>query len=400
MPFNADETVINMSSHQLSSEQCDALKNGLTHSICPPSIRKSDIYTCFELIHGSMVKKIVDRGQTGKLQAALSHLASSYIASDRVSHNDRKVLQVLKSLKRNKNIVILKPDKGNGVVILDRTVYDSSILNIISDSSKFKKLKDDATLLREGQLQRFLRNLKKNDEIENTIYDKTYPSGSQPARIYGLPKMHKVQDHSSTPPFWPIVSSIGTYNYNLAKYLCTLLNPHIPNDYCAHDTFTFVSEVTRLHTLNKFMVSFDVESLFTNIPLIESIDLAVDYIMKGNPDIKLGRENLTKLFFFATAQTHFSFLGNFYDQIDGVAMGSPLSPVLANLFMGHHEKRWLENYNSGIKFYRRYVDDTFALFNTEQDALSFFSYINSQHPNIKFTMEKEENHKLPFLDVL
>ena len=276
------------------------------------------------------------------------------------------------------------------------TVYDSSILNIISDSSKFKKLKEDPTLLREGQLQRFLRNRKKNDEIENTIYDKIYPSGSQPARIYGLPKMHKVQDHSSTPPFRPIVSSIGTYNYNLAKYLCTLLNPHIPNDYCAHDTFTFVSEVTRLHTLNKFMVSFDVESLFTNIPLIESID----YIMKGNPDIKLGRENLTKLFFFATAQTHFSFLGNFYDQIDGVAMGSPLAPALANLFMGHHEKRWLENYNSGIEFYRRYVDDTFALFNTEQDALSFFSYINSQHPNIKFTMEKEENHKLPFLDVL
>ena len=60
----------------------------------------------------------------------------------------------------------------------------------------------------------------------------------------------------------------------------------------------------------------------------------------------------------------------------------------------------LENYNSGIEFYLRYVDETFALFNTEQDASSFFSYINSQHPNIKFTMEKEENHKLPFLDVL
>ena len=81
-------------------------------------------------------------------------------------------------------------------------------------------------------------------------------------------------------------------------------------------------------------------------------------------------------------------------------MGSSLAPALANLFMGHHEKRWLENYNSGIEFYCRYVDDTFALFNTEQDASSFFSYINSQHPNIKFTMEREENLKLPFLDVL
>ena len=70
----------------------------------------------------------------------------------------------------------------------------------------------------------------------------------------------------------------------------------------------------------------------------------------------------------------------------------------ANLFMGHHEKHWFENYNLGIEFYRTYVDDTFALFNTEQDALSFFSYTNSQHPNIKFTMQREENQKLPFLD--
>ena len=97
------------------------------------------------------------------------------------------------------------------VVILDRTVYGNSILNIISDSSQFKKLKNDPTLLREGQLQRFLCNLKKNGEIDNIIYDKIYPSGSQPARIYRLPKMHKVQDHLSTPPFWPIFSSIGTY---------------------------------------------------------------------------------------------------------------------------------------------------------------------------------------------
>ena len=64
--------------------------------------------------------------------------------------------------------------------------------------------------------------------------------------------------------------------------------------------------------------------------------------------------------------------------------------------MCHHEKSWEENDNSGIKLYRRYVNDTFALFKTKQDALSFFSYINSQQPNIKFTMEGEENQKLPF----
>jgi len=82
-------------------------------------------------------------------------------------------------------------------------------------------------------------------------------------------------------------------------------------------------------------------------------------------------------------------------------MGSPLTSVLANLFMGHHERIWLQQYNGpAVYFYRRYVDDTFCLFNNEKDALEFFQYINGKHSNIRFTMETEVNHRPPFLDVL
>ena len=81
-------------------------------------------------------------------------------------------------------------------------------------------------------------------------------------------------------------------------------------------------------------------------------------------------------------------------------MGSPLAPVLANLFLVHHENIWLNKYQGpSLQFYRRYVDDTFCLFNNEQDALVFFDFLNSQHPNIKFTTEKESNKMLAFLDV-
>ena len=179
------------------------------------------------------------------------------------------------------------------------------------------------------------------------------------------------------------------------------MEPHIPSEYCALDTFTFVREINELPLSGKFMVSFDVESLFTNIPLEECVNLAVDYISKGNPDLQLTKTELRNLFNFATAQTHFLFKGSFFDQIDGVAMGSPLAPVLANLFMGHHERIWLENYKaSSILLYQRYVDDTFCLFDTEHDATLFFDYINDRHPNIRFTMEKEMDKKIPFLDVL
>ena len=119
--------------------------------------------------------------------------------------------------------------------------------------------------------------------------------------------MHKDRGPNSTPPFRPIVSSIGTYNYNLAKYLCNLLSPHIPTEHCATDTFTFVQDIQPLSMFGKFMVSFDVESLFTNIPLEECIDLAVNYISEGDPDLKLSKSDLRSLFTVATAQTHFLF---------------------------------------------------------------------------------------------
>ena len=84
------------------------------------------------------------------------------------------------------------------------------------------------------------------------------------------------------------------------------------------------------------MLSFDV-SLFTNISLEESIGLAVSYITEGNPNLKLSKTDLTKLLSFATSQTNFLFNGKMCDQIDGVAVGSPLAPLLANLFLGYHE---------------------------------------------------------------
>ena len=111
--------------------------------------------------------------------------------------------------------------------------------------------------------------------------------------------------------------------------------------------------------------------LFTNIPLEETIDLAVETIFSNTPNIKITKTELRQLFVIATSKTNFIYQGSFYDQIDGVAMGSPLAPILANLFLG-----------SQSLYYCRYVDDVFAVLDSDNDAINFFNYLNTKHPYI------------------
>ena len=85
------------------------------------------------------------------------------------------------------------------------------------------------------------------------------------------------------------------------------------------------------------------------------------------------------------------FNSKFYNQIDGVAMGSPLAPVLADIFMGFYESKLLNEYNlNKAKFYLRYVDDIPAAFNNEQDSSHLLNFLNNRHLNIKFTIEKQK----------
>ena len=197
------------------------------------------------------------------------------------------------------------------------------------------------------------------------------------------------------------MSSIGTFNYQLASFLGELVKDVTPSEYSCKDTFTFLNDLRQHNITGKFMVSFDVCSLFTNIPLNETIDLAVNLIFEKKENLKITKKELTELFIFATAKTYFLFNGIIYDQVDGIAMGSPLAPTLANLFMGYHETNWLSQFE-GTKptFYRRYVDDIFATFTNENDANTFFDYLNNRHTNIKFTKEYNKNCEIPFLDIL
>ena len=166
--------------------------------------------------------------------------------------------------------------------------------------------------------------------------------------------MHKFSSSDTFPKLCPIVSSISTFNYDLTRFLSDLFSPVVPDDYSCKDTFSFVSQIRNANLSGKFLLSYDVTSLFTNIPLQETIDIAINLIFNHNPILNITKKELKKLSLFATSQTHFLFNGKLYNQIDGVVMGSPLAPVLANIFMAFYDSKWLDEYNfNKPKFYLR-----------------------------------------------
>ena len=135
--FTANETITNLTLYKLSQEESDLLKAGLYFSIQPDKIRISEIFTTFEKIHHSFLNNLKSEETKSQIKAHLSYLANSYFynykpSPPRILRQDR----VLRNLRKNKDIVITKPDKGNGVVILDQKLYNNTIEDIISDSAK------------------------------------------------------------------------------------------------------------------------------------------------------------------------------------------------------------------------------------------------------------------------
>ena len=153
---------------------------------------------------------------------------------------------------------------------------------------------------------------------------------------------------------------------------------------------------------NECMISFDVISLFTNIP----VELAkkVTFALLNEDDTPCNRTNLTMddieiALNFCLNNTYFTFEGKHYQQIFGVPMGSPISVVIANLVMEYVEQRAISIFSLSPKLWKRFVDDTFVIMQTNE-MNRLFDHLNNVDLNINFTIELEQDDKLAFLDVL
>ena len=291
-------------------------------------------------------------------------------------------------------------------MIIDKCSYISAIEEILDDNSKFSKLDIPAgkeinhIVNLEKRITSEPKLLKDKKVIDKSTYKSIKPVGSRPGTLYGLGKIHK-ETRNEISPFCPIVSATGTPTYKLAKLLLKFLTPSTANEFTVSDSIHFPEEICQQDS-NLHMASLDVDSLFTNIPLEETIDICVDNLYNDHENSpKIPKHNFRNLLNIVTKETFFIFNNKYYKQVDCVAMGSPLGPALANIFMCSFESKWLRGCPNDFKpvFYRRYINDIFVLFSSPDHADKCREYLSSKHPNIKFSIEKDEDGHLPFLDI-
>ncbi|XP_050710737.1 uncharacterized protein LOC126995291 [Eriocheir sinensis] len=157
---------------------------------------------------------------------------------------------------------------------------------------------------------------------------------------YGNVKTHKPGNKLR-----PIISQIPTPTYNIAKRLCAILTPYTPDAYNLKSATDFL-DLLKTTDSKGIIASLDVESLFTNVPVDRTIDYIINriYYNDSTPNLDIPEDVIRGLLECCTKEAPFICpRGNRYQQIDGVAMGSPLGVLFANFFMGCIEEETFKN---------------------------------------------------------
>ncbi|XP_066910788.1 uncharacterized protein [Clytia hemisphaerica] len=401
---NPNAIVTNLSSIILTNDEYDVLRFGLNQGL---AMKPDEVETLAiaEDIWSQLYKSKLLKNDIRSIQRAKNSIRAFTFnlldIDDKQIFKDSKHIKIIKNL--NKNLAILKPDKGNGIVLLDKPVYRAALDKLFSDTKKFKKVDSDPTFTRLRTIQRYLNTIKKREEINPDEYKEMRPKSAKPARAHGLPKTHKTFE--TVPKFRPIIDTTGSTHYKVGKYLTKLLQPLTINDYTLKDSFDTATKIRdipkELFDEGYVLVSFDVTSLFTNVPLQKTINVIIDRIYnKTQIETTLKKSTIKKLIKDTCTKTVFSCNDQLYEQIDGVSMGSSMGPLLANIIMTELEEIVVKPLidNGTLRFYGRYVDDTLVLVKPD-DIDQIHTQLNGFDKNIQFTVDKFENEVPHFLDI-
>ena len=324
---------------------------------------------------------------------------------DKTFHNLSKAEhQAVQQLSRDDTIVIKPADKGGATVILPAVLYRNECLRLLGDQTTYKKLLIDPTPPLKNKINTILEEAEVHDWISKQEIDYLRRTHPVTPYFYILPKIHKQVD---PPPGRPIVSGIGSLLEPLSQFVDHFLKPLVQN------TPTFLRDTTDVLNLltsirfdpdENLLISLDVESLYTSIPHNASLEIIEETLMGIPWEFRTPRHFILECAEMAMKENFFRFEDDYYLQVHGISMGSTFAPSVAGLYVHSLESKTIlsvENpYVHHIVVWKRYIDDILVIWKGDlNQALSFFGWLNTQDPFLRFThtVSKDE---LVFLDLL
>ena len=309
----------------------------------------------------------------------------------------RRYVRTLSELHNNQDIVVTTADKGGGIVILDKSDYISKMEDLLSDTDTYNKqlygrAQDEATGFNKD-VRKVLRKTEKGKKLMHLLEE-----NPKIPKMKGLPKIHK-----PGVPLRPITSGIGSAPHRLAKHLARPLSAALGKISGAHlkNSTDLIQRLKEVDFKDKRLVSFDVKSLFTNVPIDGAISAVKKVIERTNEkELPINKNDYMKLVEMCMRFGSFSFNNCEYRQHEGLPMGSPLSAVTACLFMEVLEKEHYSKIISSDTKWYRYVDDCLIITHKDTDIEALLQRMNNVNNKIQLTVENESNGSLPFLDTV
>ena len=246
----------------------------------------------------------------------------------------------LRELKRDSDRIVLTADKRVAMVVMDRQDYITKANQLLNQNT-YKVITKDPINTIKNKLINILKNIKTKSGLGTNTYKSMYPTGCVPPKFYGLPKIHKPDT-----PLRPIVSSCGSVTYGVAKELAKILKPLVgKSPHHINSTKDFVEQARQFKLEpGECLSSYDVSALFTSVSKDPALNIIKDLLekdttLKERTVMEVG--DIILLLEFCLKNTYFSFQGQFYEQVEGAAMGSPISPIIAHLYMEYLEEKAL-----------------------------------------------------------
>ena len=376
----------------MTEDQIKALARGPNFAIVPRRPPLGEYITAIENICNQL-----PQGKAEELRGEIkSVMKRIHPTRSNITKGERKAIE---ELRKDNTKIVVTADKGVAMVVMDRDDYHQKADALLEEST-YRPISNDPTNRYKTKLIALLKSIKAEGGIKEATYKKLYPTGAGSPKFYGLPKIHKTGT-----PLRPIVSSIGGVTYSTSKELSRILRPLVgKSPHHIHNNHEFIQHLKGI-TLgpDDVMVSYDVKALFTSVPVqpaLEVIKKLLDEDQDLHKRTTMSTKHIMDLLEFCLRSTYFIHKGKFFEQVEGAAMGSPISPIVANLFMENFESKALQSSPNPPLLWKRFVDDTFVILKREHKE-EFLTHINSVDNHIQFTTEEPgPDGSLPFLDIL